>query len=90
MGLSGDCARLAAGGDRVNTSFSRALGRLIRDRRDAAGIGQVELATKFGVTQSTVSKWERGRAVPDLRMMLDLADLLGITDADLRNVKAAA
>lgn len=68
----------------MNTPFSRWFGRVLRERRDAAGVGQAELAQRFGVTQSTVSKWERGRLVPDLETVLRLEDELGFRLDDLR------
>lgn len=68
----------------MNTPFSRWFGRLIAERRKAAGIRQSELAERFGVDQSTVSKWERGRLVPDLETVLRLEDELGFRLDDLR------
>lgn len=68
----------------MSTPFSRWFGRIVHDSRAAAGVGQAELAKRFGVTQSTVSKWERGRLVPDLETVLRLEDELGFRLDDLR------
>lgn len=68
----------------MSTPFSRRFGRIISTSRAAAGVGQAELAARFGVTQSTVSKWERGRLVPDLETVLRLEDELGFRLDDIR------
>lgn len=38
------------------------LGRIVRDARLLAGLTQVQLAQKVGVTQGTISKLENGKA----------------------------
>ena len=35
--------------------------------RRAAGLSQTEVATRLGVAQGTVARWESGRAVPSLK-----------------------
>ena len=60
------------------------LGTVLRLRRVAAGITQVELAESVGTGQTSVSQWERGVTTPTLvhlrRLALaldcDLVDLL--------------
>lgn len=44
---------------------------------------QVELAAKLGVTDRAVSKWENGRGMPDLSLIRQLCDELGITINEL-------
>lgn len=39
--------------------------RDIKELRKKAALTQAELAEAVGVTQSTVSQWESGKAVPD-------------------------
>ena len=36
------------------------IGKFIADRRKNAGLTQLELAEKMGITDRAVSKWERG------------------------------
>lgn len=45
---------------RSASPMDRAIGRRIRSFRDAAGIGQVALAEKLGVTFQQVQKYESG------------------------------
>lgn len=40
---------------------------------------QAELAEKINYSDKSVSKWERGEALPDLKVMKQLADLFGVT-----------
>ncbi len=40
---------------------------------------QAELAEKINYSDKSVSKWERGEALPDLKVLAKLADLFGVT-----------
>ena len=44
---------------------------------------QAELAQQLHVTDKAVSRWERGIGLPDINMLEPLADVLGLTLADL-------
>lgn len=59
------------------------LGKKIRAHRDELGLTQAELAEKLGLTYSSVSQWESGRATPRTPILRQLADLFGTTVADL-------
>ena len=59
------------------------IGRFIAERRKEAGLTQVQLAQKLGITDKAVSKWERGMALPDTSIMLELCDILGISVNEL-------
>lgn len=58
-------------------------GRFIAERRKTAGLTQLQLAEKLGITDRAVSKWETGKAMPDLSVMQELCGILGITVNDL-------
>ena len=64
-------------------------GKRIAVFRRKAGLSQVDLAEKIGVTSQAVSKWECGNAVPDIDILLELSHLYKVTinemleDADL-------
>ena len=47
--------------------------------RTAAGMTQAELGTQLNYSDKTVSKWERGEAVPDAYVLTQLAALFGVT-----------
>lgn len=59
------------------------LGKKIRAHRDELGLTQAELADKLGLTYSSVSQWESGRATPRTPILRQLAELFGTTVADL-------
>lgn len=65
------------------------LGKKIRAHRDELGLTQAELADKLGLTYSSVSQWESGRATPRTPILCQLADLFGTTVADLMGEDAA-
>ncbi len=54
------------------------LGARIAERRRARGLTQSQIADCMRVSPQAVSKWERGLACPDLTILDDLADLLGV------------
>ncbi len=43
----------------------------------------MQLAEKLNVTNRAVSKWETGKSMPDVSLMLDLCNILGITVNEL-------
>lgn len=59
------------------------LGKKIRAHRDELGLTQAELADKLGLTYSSVSQWESGRATPRTPILRQLAELFDTTVADL-------
>ena len=59
------------------------IGRFIADCRKKANLTQMQLAEKLSITDKAVSKWERGIAMPDSSVMLELCDILGINVNEL-------
>ena len=55
------------------------LGRNIAALRKAKGMTQDALANQLGVTFQAVSKWETGLSCPDITILPDLSDLLGVS-----------
>ena len=51
--------------------------------RKAAGLTQAELAEKINYSDKSVSKWESGNGVPDVYILLQLAELFGVTIGEL-------
>ncbi len=56
--------------------------------RKTANLTQAELAQKINYSDKSVSKWESGNGVPDIYILLKLAELYGITVNDLVHEKA--
>ena len=59
------------------------IGKFIAERRKKINITQLQLSEKLGITDKAISKWERGIAMPDTAIMLELCDILGITVNEL-------
>ena len=59
------------------------IGKFIAECRKKAGLTQMQLAEKLGITDRAVSKWETGKAMPDSSVMLELCDVLRISVNDL-------
>lgn len=55
----------------------------LRALRKAKGLSQEELAARLHVVRQTVSKWEKGRSVPDAELLVRLAEELDTTAAAL-------
>ena len=55
----------------------------LRAIRKARGLSQEELAARLHVVRQTVSKWEKGRSVPDADLLVRLAEELETTPAAL-------
>ena len=55
------------------------IGKYIADKRKAMGLTQVELADKLGMSNKSVSKWERGVCLPDVSLYSELCAILGIS-----------
>lgn len=59
------------------------IGKFIAVRRKAVNLTQAQLAERLGITDRAVSKWERGLAMPDSSIMLELCAILAISVNDL-------
>ena len=59
------------------------IGKFIAECRKRQGLTQIQLAEKLNITDKAVSKWERGMAMPDSSIMLELCDILDITVNEL-------
>ncbi len=59
------------------------IGKFIAECRQKAGLNQREVADILLISSKTVSKWETGRGLPEVSLMLPLCKLLGITVNEL-------
>ena len=60
-----------------------AFGRFLAQLRREKGMTQKELAATLYVSDKAVSKWERGQSVPDISLLVPLAEQLNVTVAEL-------
>ena len=61
------------------------IGKFIAECRKQKQLTQLKLADKLGITDKAISKWERGIAMPDTSIMLELCDILCISVNELLN-----
>ena len=61
------------------------IGKFIAECRKQKQLTQLQLADKLGITDKAISKWERGIAMPDTSIMLELCDILCISVNELLN-----
>lgn len=59
------------------------IGKFILTCRKEKGLTQMQLAEKLNITNRAISKWETGKSMPDVSLMLDLCNILGITVNEL-------
>ncbi|MBE5992528.1 MAG: helix-turn-helix transcriptional regulator, partial [Paenibacillaceae bacterium] len=61
------------------------IGTLIRMLRSEHGMTQKQLADKMHISDKTVSKWERGKGLPDISLISELSRLFGVDIQNLLN-----
>lgn len=59
------------------------IGKFIASCRKECGYTQAALAEKLGITDRAVSKWETGKSMPDVSIMLELCNLITISVNEL-------
>ena len=55
------------------------IGKYIAGKRKDLGMTQKQLAEKLGMSDKSVSKWERGVCLPDVSVYSELCQILGIS-----------
>lgn len=65
------------------------LGKRIAELRRAKEMTQEELGQIFGISAQAVSKWENDVACPDISILPELAELLGVSVDELLSGKAS-
>ena len=55
-------------------------GRYIKEKRKESGLSQKELAKQLFVSESAVSKWERGLSYPDMTLVTSLCEILHVSE----------
>ena len=55
------------------------IGKYIAGKRKSLGMTQRQLAEKLGMSDKSVSKWERGVCLPDVSVYKELCSILGIS-----------
>ena len=63
--------------------YKETMGKRISDLRKSKGMTQEQLAQMVGVTAQAVSKWENDLSCPDISILPQLAEALGVTTDEL-------
>ncbi|MDE5680150.1 MAG: helix-turn-helix domain-containing protein, partial [Lachnospiraceae bacterium] len=58
-------------------------GIFVAELRKEKGLKQKELAAKLLISDKAVSKWETGLSMPDITLLVPLADILDVTVTEL-------
>ena len=61
------------------------IGKFISEERKAKNLTQSKLVEKIFVSDKTISKWEKGKGIPDTSVLLELCEVLDITLNELLN-----
>lgn len=59
------------------------IGKNIMRLRKLTGMTQLELAEKLGYSDKSVSKWEQGNGIPDVRTLVQIAECFNVSVDDL-------
>lgn len=59
------------------------IGRFIAECRKEKKLTQLQLAEKLNISNRAISKWENGKCCPDVSIMMELCDILGISVNEL-------
>ena len=59
------------------------VGAFLKELRKGHGLSQEQLADKFNVSSRSISRWENGNTMPDISVMIELADYYDIDIRDL-------
>ena len=59
------------------------IGNFLKELRKEHNLSQEQLADRFNVSSRSVSRWENGKTMPDISLMIELADFYDIDIRDL-------
>ncbi|MBQ8331589.1 MAG: helix-turn-helix domain-containing protein [Clostridia bacterium] len=59
----------------IKSAVARNIARL----RQSQGMTQIELAQRLNYSDKAISKWERAESMPDISVLVEIADLFGVT-----------
>lgn len=59
------------------------IGLFLRELRNEKNLSQEQLAEEFGVSSRSISRWENGNTMPDISIIIELADFY---DVDIREI----
>lgn len=64
------------------------IGNFIAKERQKLNLTQKELANKLNVTSQAISKWERGKGLPDIELLKELSNIFNVNINDILEGKS--
>ena len=64
-------------------NINKIIGENISKYRKQLDLTQIEFAEQLNYTDKAISKWERGESIPDVKVLLQICDIFGISMNDL-------
>lgn len=55
------------------------IGETIKELRKEKGMSQTQLATLLFVSQDTISLWELGKSLPDIKALVSMTKIFGVS-----------
>ena len=74
---------MCAGGGYMYQISNEKFGLFVTELRKEKNLTQKDLAEKLYVSDKTVSKWERGLSMPNVVLLIPIADILEVTVTEL-------
>ena len=59
--------------------------KYMKELRQKAGLTQAELAERVGIGMNTIARYERGEMAPSIQIAHGIAEVLGVSEAELLN-----
>lgn len=78
-----DGLRYPTGAKQVNGYRINAIGSNIKSLRSRLGLTVSELAKRMDVSYQTVYRWESGERIPDITMLIELANIFSVSIEDI-------
>lgn len=63
------------------------LGTKLKDLREQHGLTQADAAEKLHISRQTISQWENGKTIPDIKNAFLLCELYGISISELHDTQ---
>lgn len=67
------------------TDIKDRVGKNIAELRAQNNMTQMELGERLNYSDKTISKWERGESAPDISVLVEIAEMFGVTLDELVN-----
>ena len=61
------------------------IGEFLKELRKEKGLSQEQLAEEFNVSSRSISRWENGNTMPDISVIIELADYYDVDIRELLN-----